>query len=150
MSPPEQKAPPAPVRMTVCTCVSSRICATAAARAGRMAWLSALRASGRFSVIVPMPSWTEVNTGEVSGDVVMVPKFDSWVRKSWNVLLAPMHTCDEAFKSACPKSGTPSKGLRRPRRLAARVSPAARMLPSRRRGGRRVATQGWSIQASSA
>ncbi|MOA31659.1 hypothetical protein D3C78_1528280 [compost metagenome] len=64
MSPPEQKAPPAPVRITVWTCASSRICAMAAARAGRMAWFSALRASGRFRVMVPMPSCTEVNTGD--------------------------------------------------------------------------------------
>ena len=63
MSPPEQKAPPAPVRMTAFTCASSRICAIAAARAGRMSMLSALRASGRFRVMVPMPSCTEVNTG---------------------------------------------------------------------------------------
>src|SRR3989442_7944247 len=55
-SPPEQKWPPAPVRITTRAVGSASISSSTPSISRRMARSSALRASGRFSVIVAIPS----------------------------------------------------------------------------------------------
>ncbi len=58
MSPPAQKCLPAPASTMALMLRSALIAASAASTSPRIAWLSALRASGRFSRMVATPSST--------------------------------------------------------------------------------------------